>query len=265
MGDRVRPVPLAEASPDTRARYAGFFGEGVDPTAHPGTGRGDGPGSKGTTGDINTTYALVPGALEDFPNLVYALLTYEHDHPLAPALRELAVLRVAVVTNCKFMYSQHLPNARMAGVSEATLAAVKGWASTDLFDPAERAVMAAADELAGRQLIEHATFEHLQQHLNEAAIVELVYAVAAYRMAASSCAASSSSTTPTRLPACGSDRSGRRQPALPCWPGGRWPRRRASLTQRLAVVNGTSRCSAMAAVGGWPSVTKRQYPAAMLR
>jgi AhpD family alkylhydroperoxidase len=182
MGNRVRPVALAEAPPDIQEAYAGFYGKGVDPTANPGTGRGDGPGGNGTAGDINTTFALVPGALHDFPGLLFGLLDPGRDGPLDPALRELAILRVAVVMNCKFVYSQHVGGARRAGVSEEKLAALKGWAGSDLFAPAERAVMAAADELAGRQMIERVTFEHLTKHLGQAAIVELIFFAAAYRM-----------------------------------------------------------------------------------
>lgn len=182
MGKRLRPVPLAEATPEVVDRYTRAFGEGVDPTANPGTGRGDGPGHDGVTGDINTTFALVPGAVTDFQGLVYALLTFEHTRPLDPKLRELAVLRVAVVANCRFMYSSHVRAAKMVGLSDEKIAMVKGWASTDLYEPAERAVMAAADELVGRHMIEHVTFENLKKHLNDTEIVELVYAIAAYKM-----------------------------------------------------------------------------------
>lgn len=181
MGRRVHPVSLIDAAPDIREAYSGYYGEGVDPTANPGTGRGDGPGGNGTTGDINTTLALVPHALHDFPGLLYPLLAPDRDGPLDPQLRELVIVRVAIVCDCKFVYSQHVGGARRTGVSEEKLAAIKGWASSDLFTPVERAAMAAADELAARQRMEDETFRNLTKHLSEAAIVELVFFVAAYR------------------------------------------------------------------------------------
>lgn len=182
MGKRVRPVPLAEATPAVQQRYAAAFGEGVDPTAVPGTGKGDGPGHDGITGDINTTFALVPGAIEDFQVLVLALLRFDNERPLSPALRELAVLRVAVVTNCKFMYSSHVRAGKRAGLSDEKVANVKGWASSDLYDEAERAVMAAADDLVSRRTIEDVNFENLKRHLSDTEIVEMCFAITAYKL-----------------------------------------------------------------------------------
>lgn len=73
---------------------------------------------------------------------------------------------------------------RQTGISDEQLAAITGWASSDVFTPVERAVMAAADELAGRQTLEDETFRHLTEHLGVAAIVELVFFAAAYRTGA---------------------------------------------------------------------------------
>lgn len=184
MGARVRPVALGEAPPDVQEAYTGFYGEGVDPTAEPGTGRGDGPGPNGTTGDINTTLALIPGALHDFPGMLFALLAPGRATLLDPVLRELAILRIAVVMDAKFVYSQHVGGARRVGVTAEQMAAVTGWSSAGCFTPTQRAVMAAADELAGRRTIEHDTFRRLAEHLSEEAIVELVFFAAAYRMGA---------------------------------------------------------------------------------
>ena len=67
--------------------------------------------------------------------------------------RELAILRAGIVGDSRFEYSQHMKVARLIGISEDQLSAIKGWATSDKFDDAERAVMAAADELVGRNLI----------------------------------------------------------------------------------------------------------------
>jgi hypothetical protein len=42
--------------------------------------------------------------------------------------------------------------------------------------------MAASDELAGRNLVEDATFAALKKHLSDESIVELFYVIATYRM-----------------------------------------------------------------------------------
>ena len=70
----------------------------------------------------------------------------------------------------------------MVGVAEEKLGAIKGWATSDKFDDAERAVMAAADELVARNLIEDATFVELKRHFSDEQIMELVYVIALWRM-----------------------------------------------------------------------------------
>jgi len=84
--------------------------------------------------------------------------------------------------NREFEYSQHLKVARMVGVAEAKLEAIKGWTTCDAFDAAERAVMAAADELVGRNLVEDATFAALKSHFSDEQILELFYVIGLWRM-----------------------------------------------------------------------------------
>lgn len=172
MGKRLRPVSRAEASPEVAKIYRDFFGD-RDPVANPGT-------ATGTPGDYWTTYALVPDILKMSRDALLAML--QPGRALEPRFRELAILRAAIVGDSRFEYSQHLKVARMVGVSEAKLAALKGWAGSDQFDPAERAVMAAADEMVGRNLIEDATFASLKRHFSDAQIMEIVYVIALWRM-----------------------------------------------------------------------------------
>jgi alkylhydroperoxidase family enzyme len=172
MGDRLRQVALAEASLEVREIYRQFFGE-RDPVAEPGT-------ATGTPGDYWTTYALVPDILKMSHGALFALL--QPGRALKPAYRELAILRTGIVGDSKFEYSQHLKVARMVGLAEDKLESIKGWATSDKFDPAERAVMAATDELVGRNLVEDATFEELKRHFSDAQIMELVFVIATWRM-----------------------------------------------------------------------------------
>lgn len=172
MGKRLRPVPRAEAPAEVQEIYKEFFGD-RDPVANPGT-------ATGTPGDYWTTYALVPDILKMSRASLLAML--QPGRGLEPRFRELAILRAAIVGDSRFEYSQHLKVARMVGISEDKLAAIKGWITSSQFDAAERAVMAAADEMVGRNLIEDATFANLKRHFSDAQIMEIVYVVALWRM-----------------------------------------------------------------------------------
>src|SRR5271154_85865 len=133
MGNRLRQVSKSEASPEIQKIYRDFFGD-RDPVAEPGT-------ATGTPGDYWTTYALVPDILKTSRDSLIAML--QPNRALPAPLRELAILRAAIAGDCKFEYSQHMKAARMAGLAEEKLAAIKGWVTSDKFDPDERAVMAA--------------------------------------------------------------------------------------------------------------------------
>jgi alkylhydroperoxidase family enzyme len=172
MGTRLKQVSLEQASPEVRKIYQDFFGD-RDPVAQPGT-------ATGTPGDYWTTFALVPDLLLQARNSLMALLA--PGRALDARFRELAIVRTGIVGDSRFEYSQHLKVARMVGVPEEKLQAIKGWATSDRFEPAERAVMAATDELVGRNLVEDATFAELKVYFTDAQILELFYVIGLWRM-----------------------------------------------------------------------------------
>lgn len=169
---RLRQVTKAEATPEVLEIYRQFFGE-RDPVAEPGT-------ATGTPGDYWTTFALVPDLLTMARGDLIGLL--QPGRQLDPKLRELAIIRTGIVGDSRFEYSQHLKVARMVGIPEEKLAAIKGWTTSDLFAPVERAVMAATDEILSRNLVEDETFAALRKHLSDAQILELFVVIGLWRM-----------------------------------------------------------------------------------
>jgi alkylhydroperoxidase family enzyme len=169
---RLRQVSKAEASPEVLEIYRNYFGD-RDPVAEPGT-------ATGTPGDYWTTFALVPDLLIQARNTLAALMA--PGRKLDPKLRELAILRTGIVGDSRFEYSQHLKVARMVGVTEEKLASIKGWIASKSFTAPERAVMAATDELVGRNLVEDDTFAELKKHLSDPEIMEMFYVIGLWRM-----------------------------------------------------------------------------------
>jgi alkylhydroperoxidase family enzyme len=169
---RLKQVSKAEASPEIQELYKQFFGD-RDPVAQPGT-------ATGTPGDYWTTFALVPDLLFNARNSLMALM--QPGRVLPAHLRELAIIRTGIVGDSRFEYSQHLKVARMVKVPDDKLNAIKGWSTSDKFTAAERAVMAATDELVGRNLVEDETFAELKKHLSDPQIMELFYVIGLWRM-----------------------------------------------------------------------------------
>ena len=102
-------------------------------------------------------------------------------------LRELAIMRIAWLTACEYEWSQHWRVAQGLGVSADDLAGVRDWQSRAEFGSAERAVLAATDDVVreGRVSAESWTACKQEFGADHAVLVELVTAISAWRMIAS--------------------------------------------------------------------------------
>ena len=111
------------------------------------------------------------------------LLTAIRNKSSLPAdLRELVILRVAVLNRAPYEFEAHLPHARRAGVTEEKLAAIAAPRVAGGFDARECAVIALADAMTREVQVSDAVFAPLAQHFDQRVTVELVATIAAYNM-----------------------------------------------------------------------------------
>lgn len=171
---RLKQVSRADADASVLPLYDALFGAGVDPVAQPGT-------ATGTPGDWWTVFALVPECLQ------HATAGFQFyrgkNRKINPKLRELGQARAGFARGSQFVFSQHCKALRAAGFSEAQIAAVPHWSSSDVFDEVEKAVLAYTDDLVlqgGR--VADGTFALLQKHLSDEEILELTYITCTYEM-----------------------------------------------------------------------------------
>lgn len=97
-------------------------------------------------------------------------------------LRELIILRVAVLNRASFEFDAHAPIAEREGVSTAKIEAVKAPVIGDEFDLRERQVLALTDAMTREVTVPDALMTDLQQQYDAKHLVELVATVAAYNM-----------------------------------------------------------------------------------
>lgn len=97
-------------------------------------------------------------------------------------LRELIIMRVAILNRAPYEADQHAPIALKEGVTQAQLDELEGWARSDLFDERTRAVLAYTDEMTLNVQVPKAVFEQIRQHFNDKEIVELSATIATYNM-----------------------------------------------------------------------------------
>jgi len=131
----------------------------------------------GTPGNWWTIWARVPGILRAFS--AYSMRTA----PFDAKLLEIALMRTGYVRGSQFVFSQHCKSARRAGLEDAKIEAIPYWTLSDVYTPAERAVLAYVDGLTlenGR--VHDRVFEALKQHLGEEEILMLTYFVNMYTL-----------------------------------------------------------------------------------
>jgi alkylhydroperoxidase family enzyme len=96
--------------------------------------------------------------------------------------RELAILRIAVLNDADYEFTQHIPHALKAGCSEAQIQAVKHDRESAVFDDRERAVLAYADAMTRDVEVPDATFDRIRAIFDERDVLELSVTIGGYNM-----------------------------------------------------------------------------------
>jgi AhpD family alkylhydroperoxidase len=98
------------------------------------------------------------------------------------ALRELVILRVAVLNRAPYEFAQHAPVGLAEGLTQSQLDAVAGWEGSALFDARARAVLAYTDAMTLQVQVPTQVFEAMRAHFDARELVELTATVASYNM-----------------------------------------------------------------------------------
>lgn len=114
------------------------------------------------------------------------LVTLLFGSKLDARLRELVIMRLGWATASVYEWTQHWRVALELGVSEEDVLAVRDWRSHEGFGPAERAVLAATDEVLEHGAVTRETWELCEQQLGSPQeLLELVAAIGWWRMISS--------------------------------------------------------------------------------
>lgn len=98
--------------------------------------------------------------------------------------RELVILRVAGTVGSVYELAQHRWISRRAGMDAAEVEAAAAPGTAWEWDDAEKALLAAVDELLARDVVGEGAWAGLREHFSEQQVVELVVLVGFYRMLA---------------------------------------------------------------------------------
>lgn len=111
------------------------------------------------------------------------MLTAVRNQTGVPAgLRELIILRVAVLNGATFEFDAHVPHAEKAGLSQEKIQAVRQATPAPVYTPLELLVLELADRMTRDVVVPDAVMDRLHEHFDAKGIVEVVATVAAYNM-----------------------------------------------------------------------------------
>ena len=111
------------------------------------------------------------------------LLTAVRNQTTIPAtLRELVILRVAVLNGATFEFDAHVPHARLAGIPNAKIEATREPGLSQIFEPIERLVLQLTDSMTRDIVVPDELMDRMRDHFDARGIVETVATVAAYNM-----------------------------------------------------------------------------------
>ncbi len=101
---------------------------------------------------------------------------------LSGTLRELVIMRVAILNGAQYEADQHAPIALQEGLTQRQLEALADWQDSDAFTAAQRAALALTDAMTRDVQVPDETLDQVRGHLSDREVVELVATIAAYNM-----------------------------------------------------------------------------------
>jgi alkylhydroperoxidase family enzyme len=102
---------------------------------------------------------------------------------LSGRLRELLIIRIALLNRVDYVIAQHVPKLALAdGVSLAECEALRDWQGSGLFSKEERAALAYTDAMTRDVTVSDEVFAELRPHFDDRAIVELSVLIGTYNM-----------------------------------------------------------------------------------
>jgi AhpD family alkylhydroperoxidase len=99
-------------------------------------------------------------------------------------LRELAIMRVAQLTGCEYVWRSHYRMAESGGIRPDSLSALAAWRSSNLYSDVERAVLAVTDALTVDAAVPDDVWAAFDDYFDDRQKVEIVLTISWYACAA---------------------------------------------------------------------------------
>ena len=136
---------------------------------------------KGERGKVFNLYGMLLHSPPVAEGWLAFLTAIRQKCSLSARIRELVIMRIAVLNGADYEFRAHTPFALAEGITQqqiASLAAGDG----SLFDPVEQSALAYSESMTRDIHVPQAVFDAVKIHFNEREMVELTATIGAYNL-----------------------------------------------------------------------------------
>ena len=133
-------------------------------------------------GNISPLYQILLNAPEIAQGWEALLTAIRNRNSLSPAIREMIILRVAVLNRANYEFDAHAPHAIKAGMSQEKIKSLKDSTISDVFDEKECLILRLTDVMTQDIQVPDTVFDQVRPYFNDQEILELVATISAYNM-----------------------------------------------------------------------------------
>jgi AhpD family alkylhydroperoxidase len=133
-------------------------------------------------GRISPLYQTLLNAPEIAQGWEALLTAIRNRNSLSPAIREMIILRVAILNRADYEFDSHEPHALKAGISPEKITAIRQAEISDIFDEQESLVLRLTDVMTKEIQVSDALFDQVKPFFNDTQRLELVATISAYNM-----------------------------------------------------------------------------------
>lgn len=133
-------------------------------------------------GRISPLYQTLLNAPEIAQGWEALLTAIRNRNSLPPAIREMIILRVAILNRANYEFDAHEPHALKAGISPEKISAIRLTQLPDIFDDQELIVLNLTDVMTKDIQVSDELFDKVKPFFNDTQRLELVATIAAYNM-----------------------------------------------------------------------------------
>lgn len=133
-------------------------------------------------GRISPLYQTLLNAPEIAQGWEALLTAIRNRNSLSPAIREMIILRVAILNRADYEFDAHEPHALKAGVRPEKISAIRKIELPPIFTEQEMLILELTDIMTKEIQVSDELFDRVKPHFNDTQRLELVATIAAYNM-----------------------------------------------------------------------------------